>query len=189
LGFTLIELLLVVAISLIMAMVAVPYFTGSFQSTQLRTACREVVSTHKYTRSMAVLNQKQMALLVDTRQRELEVVSISGPSGSSSQEKFLDSRQRRTVEQVVGDGKKGGQPDDAPKPTIASDVLRVFPRDVKIESFKSSKKDQAFEGVHWIAYYPNGMSDGFEVILSDKDGKRASVKVEPISGGVKVEYE
>jgi prepilin-type N-terminal cleavage/methylation domain-containing protein len=188
-GVTLIELLLVVAIFLIMASVSVPYFTRSFQSTQLRTACREVVSTHKYARSMAVLNQKQMALLVDTRGRELEIVSVTGPGGGSAQEKFLDSRSRRAVDQVVGSGGSAKPAADAPKPTIASDVVRPFPRDIRIQSFKTSREDQSFEGVYWITYYPNGMSDGFEVTLSDKDDKRATVRVEPISGGTKVEYE
>lgn len=188
-GVTLIELLLVVAIFLIMAAVSVPYFSRSFQSTQLRTACREVVSTHKYARSMAVLNQKEMAMLIDTKQRQIEIVSVTGVGGGAAQEKFLDSRTRRNVDQFQEGKKEGAPAPDAPKPTIASDVLRELPRDIKIDAFKSSRDEQAFEGVHWVTYYPNGMSDGFKITLSDKEDKRATVKVESISGGTEVEYE
>ena len=192
LGFTLIEILLVVVITAITSVMALAAFSTGFQSAQLRTACKAVVMSHKYARSMAVLDQKQMMLVVDTKSRQLEIASLAGLTGESDRNKFLDSRTARAADALI-DGQKeepapegGGASAGAP---IASDFVRELPRDIQIEAFESRHEGQVQGGVYWILYYPNGMSDGFTITLADKSGKRAKVTVDPISGTPEVENE
>ncbi|MFH0907308.1 MAG: prepilin-type N-terminal cleavage/methylation domain-containing protein [bacterium] len=185
-GFTLIEILLVVVITAITSVMAIAAFSGSFQSAQLRSACKAVVMSHKYARSMAVLDQKQMAMLVDTKAREIEIVTLAGLTGASDRDRFLDSRSSRAATQLIEGREEPARTAGGP---IASDLVREFPRDIQIESFKSRDEDQSYEGVYWVTYYPNGMSDGFTITLVDKHGKRATVTVDPISGMPEVENE
>ncbi len=191
-GFTLIEILLVVVITAITSVMALAAFSMGFQSAQLRTASKAVVMSHKYARSMAVLDQKQMMLVVDTKARQLEVASLAGLTGESDRDKFLDSRTTRAADQLI-EGQKapadGGEGAAAASAPIASDFVRELPRDIQIESVESVHEGQVEGGVYWILYYPNGMSDGFSLTLVDKSGKRAKVTVDPISGTPEVENE
>ena len=191
-GFTLIEILLVVVITAITSVMALAAFSTGFQSAQLRTASKAVVMSHKYARSMAVLDQKQMMLVVDTKSRQLEIASLAGLTGESDRDKFLDSRTARAADQLIDGQKAPAEPAEgasAPSAPIASDFVRELPKDIQIESVQSLREGQVQEGVYWILYYPNGMSDGFTITLIDKSGKRAKVTVDPISGTPEVENE
>lgn len=191
-GFTLIEILLVVVITAITSVMALAAFSTGFQSAQLRTASKAVVMSHKYARSMAVLDQKQMMLVVDTKARQLEIASLAGLTGEQDRDKFLDSRTARAADQLIDGREAAAEPAEgasAPSAPIASDFVRELPKDIQIESVQSLREGQVQEGVYWILYYPNGMSDGFTITLVDKSGKRAKVTVDPISGTPEVENE
>jgi hypothetical protein len=60
---------------------------------------------------------------------------------------------------------------------------------VKIASFSSERADQVLQDIYWINYYPNGMSDGFEIELADQEGRRCRIEIDAISGTAKVEFE
>lgn len=182
-----IELLLVVAISLIAAGIAIPLFARSYQGSQLRTSVRTVVMAAKYARSMSVLQQKQMALLFDRVTGQLEIVSISDRQAMGERGKFLDARTTRATDELLADTGKGEAPVAAAP--IQSEVVKSLGRDVKIAGFSSERADQVLDGIYWVNYYPNGMSDGFEIRLTDKQGKAARVEIDGISGSAKVGFE
>ena len=191
-GFTLIEILLVVVITAITSVMALAAFSGSFHGAQLRTACKAVVMSHKYARSMAVLDQKQMLLVVDTKAHQLEIASLAGLMGAGDRDKFLDSRSNRAAAELLEGDKEPAKTEGATGGSaapIASDMIRDLPKDIQIDSFKSAREGQEQNGVYWILYYPNGMCDGFTISLVDKNGKRATVTVDPISGRPEVENE
>ncbi len=177
-GFTLVELLLVVAIALIAAGIAVPLFSRSFQGSQLRAATRQVVMTAKYARSMAVLKQRYMAILFDRVGGSIEVVALADRAALAARSRFLSDR----AEDAEGDGEKAAAP-------ITSELRKPLPADIRIDSFQSSGGGQALDDIHWVNYYPNGMSDGFEVLLADKSGGRARVTLDGLSGDAKVEFQ
>jgi prepilin-type N-terminal cleavage/methylation domain-containing protein len=117
-AFSMIELLLVVAISLIAAGIAIPLFARSFQGSQLRTSARSVVMAAKYARSMAVLQQKQMAILFDRVTGALEIVSIADRQALSLRNDFLDGRSSRAADQLLesGAGEEGRRRPPRPSP-------------------------------------------------------------------------
>jgi type II secretory pathway pseudopilin PulG len=183
-----IELLLVVAISLIAAGIAIPLFARSYQGSQLRTSARTVVMATKYARSMAVLQQKQMAILFDRVTGALEIVSIADRQALSLRNDFLDGRSSRAADQLLESGaaEDGAPP---PAPPIATELIKGLGKDVKIASFSSERADQVLQDIYWINYYPNGMSDGFEIELADQEGRRCRIEIDAISGTAKVEFE
>jgi type II secretion system protein H len=182
-GFSLIELLMVVVISLIAAGIAVPTFVRSYRSSQLRSSVRTVVMTAKYARSMAVLSQKPMALLLDRVKGELEVVAMEDRGSLADRGRFLDGRATRTEDALLGTG------GEKPNVQIASDLVKRIAADVRIENFESPQADRELDDIYWVNFFPNGMCEGFELKLVDKDGRSATVTMEGVSGAVKVEYE
>ena len=184
-GFTLIELLLVVVITLLAAGIAMPSFVRSFQSSKLRTSARAVVMIGKYARSMSVLEQKQMAVLFDKAIGRMEVVTISGMTGASDRDKFLEGGRNREAEALLGDSETAA----AAEEPIQSDLVRNLADGVQIEKLEVQQEGQSYDNIYWINFYPNGMCDGFELRLVDAKGKSAEVSMDAISGTMKVEYE
>lgn len=181
-GFSLIELLLVVVISLVAAGIAMPTFVRSYRSSQLRSSVRTVIMTAKYARSMSVLSQKPMALLLDREQGELEVVALADRGSISDRGRFLDDRAMRKEDALLG------KEAEAASIQIGSELIKRLAPDVQIEAFESAKAEREIEGIYWVNFYPNGMCEGFSVKLLDKDGRSALVDMDGVSGTAKVEY-
>lgn len=180
-GFTLLEVLLVVVILLITSALAVPSFIRSFRGAKLRSAARAVVMSHRYARAMAVLKQTDAAILYDSKLGEIEIVSVKS-SAEEERNKFLDNR--------AGLAPAGGAAQtDSSAQSILSEIRRRIPEGVKIERVESRTAKQEKDGIYWVRYYANGMSDDYDVKLVDENQKRAIVRVDPISGKVAVEYE
>lgn len=180
-GFTLIEVLVVVVIAALAAAIALPGFVRTMRGAQLRTASRTVLMAHKYARSTAVLRQVQMAILLDSEASELEIITMHDQSGS--RDKFLDSRQTRAADAVLGSSEEQTE-----KPAIATELVRKLGREVKIDAFRSERGGQEHRGVYWIMYHPNGMSDGFEVTLTDKNNRLVTIRSDAISGKVDAKF-
>jgi hypothetical protein len=138
-----IELLLVVVITLLAAGIAMPAFMRSFQSSQLRTSARTIVMAVKYCRSMAVLQQKPMALLIDRVSGVVEVVSIADRKGLRDRDRFIDNRIAREA---------GRMTEEAEKPAIMSELTRPLARDIRIDRFESSQKEQEVKGLYWVNF-------------------------------------
>lgn len=184
-GFTMIEILVVVVIAALVAGIALPGFVRSMRGAQLRTASRMVLMSHKYARSTAVLRQVPMAILIDKEAGELEIIEMKSPPGASERDKFLDARQDRDVDAALG---TKAPADEEAQPAITTEILRKLGREVKIESFQSERGGQEHRGVFWILYHPNGMSDGFDLELSDGSNRRATITSDAISGKVEAKF-
>jgi type II secretion system protein H len=74
-GFTLVELLLVVAVIGILAIAVAPSVSTVLAGGRLRTAARELAGAGRYARTMALLNQTPVDLVVDLRGGRFSVVA------------------------------------------------------------------------------------------------------------------
>lgn len=181
-GFTLIEILVVVVIAALMATIALPGFVRSMRGSQLRTASRTVLMAHKYARSTSVLRQVPMAILLDPVNNELEIVTIQSTTGEDMRSKFLESRASRATDVALGT-----EAEEA-LPSITSELVRKLGRDVQIDAFRSERGGQKIEEVYFINYHPNGMSDGFELVLTDRASRRVDIVSDAISGKVEAKF-
>ena len=185
-----IELMLVVVIIMIATVIATPSFIQSYRGAKLRTSARTVVMLHRHARSMAVLGQKQIAVLFDAKKNEVEVVSVSAPSDTDAHNLFLDERSQRTVASVDEEAaqEQKTQDEEATPASVSSQMIRPLAEGVRITSFESEKSGQVVDELYWINYYPNGMCDKYSLALVDAYGKSAEVAVDNLSGRVSVEY-
>jgi type II secretion system protein H len=186
-GFTLIEILIVVVIAALAAAIALPGFVRSMRGAELRSASRTVLMAHKYTRSTAVLRQVPMAILLDRERRELEVIAFNAPPGQADRDKFLEGRSSRDADEVLGGGDAGDEA-EGPPPSITTELVRSLGREVAVDAFQSELGGQELGGVFWIMYHPNGMSDGFELTLTDKKSRMVTIASDPISGKVEADF-
>lgn len=188
-AFTLIELLLVVAIGLIAAGIAVPLFSRAFQGSQLRAAARQLVMTAKYARSMAILRQHYMAILFDKGKSTVEVVAIEDRRALAFRDRFLSDRGEAGVAgSSAGDEAVAAGSGAQQRPAIRVELAKALPQDIRIARFSTRASGRTIEDVHFVNVFPNGMSEGFEIELVDKSGKRARVRVDGLSGNAKVEF-
>lgn len=163
--------MLVVIIILLASFVAMPSFVRSLRGARLRASLRTVVMTHRYTRSLAVLEQKYAAISFDTEKQTLEVVTVAVSGGASSDSRFLE------------DLAMPGEPVQA---SATPDLVRRLEDGVKIHDFRFEDEGIEKEGVYLVRYYPNGMCDGYSLRLGDEKGKQVEIAVERFSGQLEV---
>ena len=187
-AFTLIELLLVVAIMGIAALISVPTFVRSARSARLRSAVQTVSMTSRLARNKAVLQSKDMAVIFYIERGEIEVVSLETQSDPSDREMFLEGRTDRMVSGLL-DRDDPDAAEEGALPSIAPELVRTLPEDVRIVEVEAADGVLEEEGAYWVNYYRNGMTDGFTVRLVDGDERGAAVRVDPLSGRVTVDYE
>jgi prepilin-type N-terminal cleavage/methylation domain-containing protein len=183
-GFTMIELMLVIVIMLLTTTLAIPAFIKSLRGARLRTSARTVVMMHRHARAMAVLQQKQVAVLYDVQKNEIEIVWLSGSRTTDAQAMFLEERADRvlTAEPEPADAEAVA----APPPNVESEMIRPLEDGIRIVDFKSDREDQSVEGIHWMNYYPNGMCDRYTMKLMDEKERTVEVDVDNLSGRVMV---
>jgi type II secretory pathway pseudopilin PulG len=178
-----IELMLVVVIMLLTTTLAIPAFIKSLRGARLRTSARTVVMMHRHARALAVLQQKQVAVLYDVQKNEVEIVWLSGNRTTDAQAMFLEERADRVLTAEPEAEKPAAE---APPPTVESEMIRPLEDGIRIVDFKSDREDQALEGIHWMNYYPNGMCDRYTMKLMDEKDRTVEVDVDNMSGRVVV---
>lgn len=166
-GFSLIEIILVVFIIGLVSAFSIPSFVRSFQGAKLRTSARSVVMAHRFARSVAVLQQKPVAVYFYTEQQKIEVVSLSpeGRSGAS------DIPAEQEVESY----------------DVKVELEKYLEAGVRILEFEFDQDGQSDREAHWVNYFPSGMSDAYAIRLMDEQDKTAMIRVNPLSGKATVE--
>lgn len=177
-GFSLLEIILVVTIILIASAIAIPAFMRSYEGARLNTSARTIAMASKYARNMAVLQQKHMAILFDTRRNEIEILAVGSGAAHGERGMFLDER--------AGYGSRWGAEEE--RPAIQSRMVRPMEDGVRILDVSDVDGRQRYDGVYWVTYYPSGLSDKYIVRLIDGRNRTIRMEVDHISGRFSVEH-
>jgi len=175
-GFTLIEALLVVVIAALAAAVAIPRFVKSFEGAQLRAATRAIVMAHRYARGAAAIHQQYAALVIGAG-GDLLVLAYPRRGGAAERDAFLEGR-------AAAAAAADGAATETNAPAAAWRVLleREAEEAVRLDEVDAPNAQRDRAGNFWIEYAPNGQCAPFTARLSDRRGRRTTIKVDGISG-------
>ncbi len=163
-GFSLIELLVVlVLISVFSAFVGVNV-AGSLGNMGLKTASKKVAASLRYARSRAITESIPYVALLDLNQNRMTIKpDVMSPG---SEKNAGDS----TSNQKVSDQKR-----------------YYLPEDVKFKNalaFDGTESDSRFFAV---VFMPNGCSSGGTILLENNRERGSAVKIDFVTGTVRVE--
>ena len=180
-GFTLIEVILVVVISLILLGVSLPYFAHAYKGTKLRIAARTVDRMARYARSMAIMREQTMTVVINHETME---IFLGGAEQASTN--AADGELDQDILKRLGYVDGGAGSDDA---GVEKEVHRFLPEDIEVSNFeKDWMEDEEYEELYLIHYYPDGQSDWFILELEDQRGLGVKLENDPISGKIRSEF-
>ena len=182
------ELLLVVVIGLLAAGVAIPSFVKSYRGAKLRASVRAVTMTHRYVRSLAVLNQQYMGIIFNQEHNDLAVVALPPNVTGEQRGKFLDGQEAAAAEdQPPPTTEAGATPPTATPDGVQMVLEKKLEDGVTITDFSVAEANKDEKGNYWIQYYPNGSCDKYSLTLQDDRQQRTKITIDPLSGKAKVE--
>lgn len=191
-GFTMIEMLVVIAIICICVTLTIPSFVEAQRAAGLRTSAQTLIMTAKYARSMSILKQIDMALVVYRGEGRVELVSFADSAANADQSGFLDQRNAHVamLDQSVSERNASGDSIDTneappPPPAIKVELLRELADDITIKELEVEGQDDELDDTSWVFFHRNGTSSGFKISIADSRGSIAVIEMDGISGLVK----
>ncbi len=179
-GFTLLEVVLVMILLVIVSSISVPYFAGTFQSTKLRTAARTIERMSRYGRSMAILREETLTMVLDGETMEL---FIGGPDNTSTN--AADGELDQTALKNLGFVE-----DDALNAGIEKEIHRYLSDDLTVREFKKEydEEEDHYENLYLVRFYQNGQCDEFRLELEDHRDRGILIENDPVSGKIWSEF-
>lgn len=180
-GFTLIEVILVVVITVILLGVSLPHFAHTYKGSTLRSATRTINRMTRYARSMAIMRETTMTVVLNSESME---VFLGGPTQTSSNtaDGELDQDVLKRLGYVEGETSSG-------ELGIEKEIHRFLPDDISVADFeKEWEEDGTPDDIHLIRYYSDGQSDWFTLKLEGRSGLGVTLENDPISGKLFSEF-
>jgi len=181
-GFTLIEVILVVVISLILLGVSLPQFAQTYKGSKLRSAARTVNRMARYARSMAIMRETTMTIVLDAETME---IYLGGPSQTATN--AADGELDQDVLKRLGYVEGKTSPENI---GVEKEVHRFLPDGIEVADFEKDWNDneENYENIHLVHYYSDGQSDWFVLKLADQRGLGVEMENDPISGKIRFEF-
>jgi Tfp pilus assembly protein FimT len=168
----LVEVLLVLVVISIVTAVTIPQFVRSMRGNRLRTAVRTVAMAGRYSRSMAVMRQRNMLLEFDLDNAKISVYDVTFTMPATN-----------NLDRANGEGAGGD-----PQPVLTRKSL--LSRRLDEVSLASVEVDDEVrrEGVVPIIYSTNGRCDPYSVTVMDATGEGVTVDVDALASAETKEY-
>ena len=157
-GFSLLELIIVLVLLGLFTALMAPSFSRFSKSVELKGAAKKVASILRYYRSEAINKGKVYQVLFDSNLMEVKVQSIEGEDQEKTEKKEAT-----------------GAPKAFPLPA------GVQMKELNFESTQYPSDLPAIE------FYPNGGSNGGDILLDTRSQKGFKIKVNFLTGKVAIE--
>jgi prepilin-type N-terminal cleavage/methylation domain-containing protein len=181
-GFTLIEVILVVVISLILMGVSLPYFAHAYKGSKLRTSARTVSRMARYARSMAIMREKTMSVVLNPETMEIYLGAEIATSTNTADGEIDQDILKRL-------GYVDGEPEDEGY-IVEKELHRFLPEGLEVRDFEKNwnDEDDAHSEQHIVRYYSDGQSEWFILEVQDTRGSAVKMESDPISGKIISEF-
>lgn len=182
-GFTLIEVVLVLVIILIISGISIPYFAGSHRGTKLRTASRTISRMSRYGRSMAILREDTLTMVLNHETMEIYLGGTPQTSTNVADGE-LDQEVLKRLGYVEDDAS------NVENAGIEKEIDRYLPDGLSVREFKTdgTEEDNENEDLYLVHFYPNGHCDWFQLVLEDNRGMSVKMENDPVSGKIYTEF-
>jgi len=148
----------------------------------LRIAARTVSRMARYARSMAIMREQTMTVVLNHETME---IFLGGTEQASTN--AADGELDQDVLKRLGyvDGDTGSDHAE-----IEKEVHRFLPEDLEVADFEKDwiEDEEEYEDFYLIHYYPDGQSDWFILELEDQRGLGVKLENDPISGKIRSEF-
>jgi prepilin-type N-terminal cleavage/methylation domain-containing protein len=174
-AFTLIELMVVVGIMGLIMAIGVPIAYKISHRSPMSQAVVDVTEVCRYARRQAILQARQVDLMIYPRENRLAVTAAAIPAPSRSPEIQVHSQE------------KPAGPD--PALTVGTSGSARLPEKVIIELLDINKLGHEFRDDDYarVRFFPNGTCDELAMVLLGEGGERREITLEVTTGQPDVE--
>jgi prepilin-type N-terminal cleavage/methylation domain-containing protein len=156
-GFTLLEVLIVLVIVALIIGIAVPNFRGAFEQSKLESASRNLATMFGTAQHLSVIHRLMFQIKFDSNNQEYQIVPDSG---------FLKDN-----DDLPNFARRHKLPDGVKFGTV---------------TINTPTTSETGSGLEYLAFYPNGSSDGATISIYDESGAIVTLQVMKATGLVKV---
>ena len=176
------ELILVLVLVVVISGIALPYFSGSYKGSKLRSSARTVDRLARYARSMAIMREKTLTLALNPETMEL-FLGEPAQTATNAADGELDQDVLKRLGYV-----KGEKEADATA-GLDKEIHRFLPDGIVVRDFKKEwDEEEDDESFHLVRFYPNGQCDEFVLELEDSRGLGVKIENDPVSGKIYSEF-
>lgn len=172
-AFTLIELMVVIVLIGILSAAILPAMRGTYDDAVLRSSGRELMNVFQLAYSRAVtLNQVQRVHIDETTGRYVLESQMMGLNDSSQ---FSPAR-----DVPGGDGTLNS------RVAVSVKLGNTAPEEAGEVEPARSANDETKSDETAFAFYPDGTADAGEIRLTDQEGFRVALRINPVTARVRV---
>ena len=159
--------------------IMLPSFSGTLRGSKLRSAARTIERIARYGRSMAIMREERLTMVINPETMEVILGGENGNSTTNESDGVIDQEVLKRLGYVEGDDK-----------SIDREIHRVLPEGLEVSEFDKAwtEEDDLNKELYLVRFYPNGQCDWFQLELEDKRGLRVLIENDPVSGKTRSEF-
>lgn len=164
-GFTLLELLVVLLIVGVMSAFVVPKLSKPLSNLTLKTATKQIASSLRYARNVAVTESRTIAAFIDLDMQRVYILA----------------------EKLENDFESVGYELDPRKRNLRTEILYRYELPLEVRVNEALVNDKKYsKGRVVVLFYPNGGSSGGEILVAGKGEQQYNITVNFVTGSVLV---